>query len=309
MPDLDLDDVTLTTACLGRTLATPFFVAAITAGHANAFEFNRLLARVCRSRGWALGLGSLRRELTDESLLDEWKRFRDENPGLLLLANIGITQLNEVSVQKLRVLLDATGSAGLAVHTNPLQECLQPEGTPSFRGAAVALRLLCEELGRPVILKETGCGFSVSTLERLRKVRLAAIDVSGLGGTHWGRLEGARAKEKDSIRAQAAETFQEWGESTVASIRAARQALPKVEVWASGGIRTGLDAAKTLALGASMVGYAQPALVAAGQGEAALENWMKQQEFELKLALFCTGSTNPVALRCRPGVWRESHGI
>ncbi|MGZ3686176.1 MAG: alpha-hydroxy-acid oxidizing protein, partial [Bdellovibrionota bacterium] len=140
-------------------------------------------------------------------------------------------------------------------------------------------------------------GFSAKTLSRLRNVGLAAIDVSGYGGTHWGRIEGGRAPDTSPQRA-AAHTFRGWGMSTADSLEsAARLKLGKKEIWASGGIRSGLDAAKGIALGARKVGFAKPALEAALKGEAALDAWMSRIEFEMKIALFCSGHGNPESLR------------
>jgi len=182
---------------------------------------------------------------------------------------------------------------------NALQEVIQPEGTPTFTGGIKALRALATRLSVPLILKETGCGFSPRTLEKIRGLKLAAVDVSGLGGTHWGRIEGVRAERGgDSLRARTAETFANWGVTTVESVRAAAKILPKsTEIWASGGVRTGLDAAKFISLGATRVGFAKPALEAALLGERELAVWMETVEFELRTALFCAGYRTPAALR------------
>jgi isopentenyl-diphosphate delta-isomerase len=333
LPDLDLEEVALAEACLGKRLATPFFVAGMTAGHPDAPAINLLLAECCRERGWALGLGSQRRELdalvsSDGALQtggesgkpvgpDRWDRLKALAPELLIFSNIGISQLRGGTPESLRGLVDAVGAHALVVHLNALQESLQPEGTPQFRGAARALGEVCEAFrafGIPVVVKETGCGFSEATLRRVASLGVAAVDVSGLGGTHWGRVEGARAGELSGAEslARAAETFASWGLSTVASVRAAAKALPsEIEIWASGGVRSGLDAAKLIALGATRVGYAKPALEAALAGKQALLDWMRQQELELRIALFCTSSASPAELRSRGAregeVWRWEH--
>lgn len=304
LPELDLEEVRIESLCLGRPAKTPFYVAGMTAGHPDAFELNRRLALACQRRGWAMGVGSQRRELADSSAAREWPRLREEASGLTLFANLGLSQLIGAPVERVQELVDSIGAEALVVHVNALQEALQPEGTPRFKGGLAALKKLCAGLDAPVVLKETGCGFSAPTLERLNGVGLAAIDLSGLGGTHWGRIEGARAPEGSLLNA-AAETFRDWGESTVDSLLAARKTLSGVELWASGGVRSGLDAAKLLALGAERVGYAKPALEAALAGQEALENWMALQEYELRVALFCTGCVSPSVLRRkeRAGVW------
>ena len=153
----------------------------------------------------------------------------------------------------------------MIVHTNPLQECIQPEGTPHFKGGLQALENLCRDLAVPVILKETGCGFSRKTLEKLKGVGLAAVDVSGKGGTHWGRVE-ARRLPAGHVREAAGESFADWGHTTVDSLMAARGVEWPRELWASGGVRNGLDAAKLIALGADLVGLAKPVLEAALKG-------------------------------------------
>jgi isopentenyl-diphosphate delta-isomerase len=191
-------------------------------------------------------------------------------------------------------LVDSLEAGGIFIHANALQEALQPEGTPEFKGGLKALERLCRKSPVPVVLKETGCGFSRPTLQRLKNTGLAAVDVSGYGGTHWGRIEGGRAPEA-SLQRSAAATFAHWGISTVDSLLHAAGA--GLEIWASGGIRSGLDAAKAIALGAQKVGFAKPALERALQGEKALADWMELMEFELKVALFCSGAKNPAALR------------
>jgi isopentenyl-diphosphate delta-isomerase len=308
LPDLDLEEVRLESTRFGRPSPVPFYVAGMTAGHADAPELNRLLAVACQERGWAMGVGSQRRELeaAEGGSIDQWSALRREAPRVVLFANLGISQLIAACARggeawtAVRELVDSLEAQALFVHANALQEALQPEGTPRFKGAIPALERACRELGVPVGLKETGCGFSGATLRRLRETGLAAIDVSGLGGTHWGRIEGARSSA-GSLLAQAAATFAQWGEPTVDSMIAARRELGSgTELWASGGVRTGLDAAKLVALGASQVGFAKPALEAALAGRDELTRWMSAREHELRIALFCTGSASPAALRGNP---------
>lgn len=304
LPELDFSEVSLQDFSLGRPISTPFYVAGMTAGHPDAPKLNRELALACATRGWGMGVGSQRRDI--EGLpggsLDQWKLIRDEAPGIELFANIGLAQLIGVPVEAVRELVENLGGRALAVHLNPLQEVMQPEGTPTYKGGIQAIRRLVEQMDVPVLLKETGCGFSRATLTRLKDIRISAIDVSGLGGTHWGRIEGARAT---GIRQEAARTFGNWGVSTLDSVVNTRAVLPSVEAWASGGVRTGLDAAKLIALGARRVGFARPALEAALEGPESLRTWMELREFELKVALFCTGCRTPEELRRRYDGARE----
>ncbi len=306
LPELAFREVTLSTSSLGQPIRTPFFVAGMTAGHPDAKTINARLAIACARRGWAMGVGSQRREL--ETQEPEARDLREQAPDLFLFANLGISQLISEPVEKIRRLVESIDAQALVIHANALQECLQPEGTPNFRGALKKLTEVCEKLGFPVILKETGCGFSPQTLKQLTEVGLRALDVSGLGGTHWGRIEGARAEEKNpgDLYALAAKTFAEWGEPTLDSVLTARKLLTGVEIWGSGGVRSGLDAAKLIALGAHRIGYAQPALESALQGEETLNRWMERQEFELKVALFCTGCKTPAELQNKEGVWKRN---
>ena len=310
LPEMDLSEVRLHESCLGQTLATPFFIAGMTMGHPDSAQINQTLAKLCQERGWAMGVGSQRRELEGRSLPDESKELRRSAPQAVLVANLGLSQAIACRSDQVQQLVDSLEAQAIAIHLNALQEAIQAEGTPQFRGGISTLARLVRDLKVPVIVKETGCGLSAQTLERISSVGVSAVDVSGLGGTHWGRIEGARSPSA-SLQRLAAQTFSRWGESTVDSVLAARRVLLKApnrpfSVWASGGVRSGLDSAKLIALGAQRVGYAQPALQAALAGEEALSAWMEQQEFELRVALFCTGSATPADLRKKEGVW--SHG-
>ncbi len=290
LPDLNFEEIKLNTVSFGKKIKTPFFISGITAGHQKATQINSIIGCACQKRGWAMGVGSQRRELSSDK--NEWESFRNKFKDLEIFSNIGVTQLISSPISDIKKIVKNLKAQALVVHTNPLQEVLQKEGTPNFKGGLLALEKVCNELDVPVVLKETGCGFSKNTLNRIKDLKLTALDVSGLGGTHWGRVEGGRAS-KNSILRNAAQSYKNWGEPTVSSLYFALKILPQnVELWGSGGVRSGLDAAKLLALGASRVGYAQPALKEALKGEQALLEWMELQEFELRVALFCTGSSS-----------------
>lgn len=305
LPELDFAEVTLETKFWSYPAASPFFFSSMTAGHHGGEALNVTLARVASLRRWPMGLGSQRRELTDPNAKEEWKRLRREAPKAFLFSNLGLSQLIQTPPAKVLALVDALEAGALIIHTNPMQEALQPEGTPQFKGGLKALEKICKSSPVPVILKETGCGFSPPTLKRLRNLGLAALDVSGYGGTHWGRIEGGRAPT-ESVQALAARTFAHWGESTLDSLENALRLRRKrtLEIWASGGIRSGLDAAKAIALGAEKVGFAKPALEAALGGDESLDAWMKRVEFELQVALFCSGCKSPQELR-KGKRWRK----
>jgi isopentenyl-diphosphate delta-isomerase len=296
LPDLDFESISLSTSFLGSSQKTPFFVAGMTAGHPDARMINERLAAAAARRGWGFGLGSQRREL-DEAFVDApIGAIRKAHPDLRILSNLGIAQLIGISRaqrwDRLQELLERSGADALAIHLNPLQEAVQAEGTRDFRGGRDAIQALLESVRVPVILKETGSGMSGAFLSRIADLKVHAVDVSGLGGTHWGRIEGMRAGEGSRSRSLG-ETFADWGVPTARSIENARKHLngTSIRIWASGGIRTGLDAAKCLALGAHAAGFARPALEAAIAGESALDRWMERVEDELRTAMFCTGSS------------------
>jgi isopentenyl-diphosphate Delta-isomerase len=300
LPNLNLSEISLETKFWGEK-ASPLFISSMTAGHHQGEAINITLAKVAAKKRWPMGVGSQRRELSDPKAKEEWKRVRKLAPKALLMGNLGLAQLIQTPLKNVLELANSLEASALFIHANALQEAIQPEGTPNFKGGLKALEKLAKASQVPVVLKETGCGFSKETLKRLKGIGLAAVDVSGFGGTHWGRIEGGRAADS-SPQAMAAKTFENWGESTVDSLLAAQGV--SLEIWASGGIRSGLEAAKAIALGARKVGFAKPALEAALQGEESLEKWMSQMEFELKVALFCTGCKTPEELR-KGKRWRK----
>ena len=307
LPEINFADVRIDTDFFGKSAASPCFISSMTMGHGEGEALNARLASVAAAKDWPMGVGSQRRELTDADSAAEAKRLRKAAPAATLFSNIGLAQLISAKPGEIARIVENLGAVALFVHCNSLQEAIQPEGTPNFAGGIRALAALTQSFATPVIVKETGCGFSAEDFRRLAETGVRAIDVSGYGGTHWGRIEGGRA-DLGSVRAEAAKTFAFWGEPTLDSLLTARDWQTAsgecTEIWASGGIRSGLDAAKCLALGAAKVGFAKPALAAAQAGEASLAAWMECIEFELKVALFCTGSASPGELG-KGGKWRR----
>lgn len=307
LPELDLQDVRLETPFFGRPQAAPFFISSMTAGHEQGLALNIRLATIAAARRWPMGLGSQRRELESTEARRESRELRKHAPGAVFFANLGLAQVINAPPGEIQRVVDALEAQALIVHLNPLQEAIQPEGTPQFRGGMQALaKLRRSGISCPLIVKETGCGLSAVDIALLVEAGVDVIDVSGYGGTHWGRIEGDRAKV-NSVAASVAKTFAFWGVSTLDSLEqaiAAKANGAQVGIWASGGIRSGLDAAKALALGASAVGFAQPVLAKLLEGDAALLEWMDTVEQELRVALFCTGAESPVDL-CKGKRWRK----
>lgn len=289
LPDLDLSAVRMDTVRFSSPVSTPFIVSSMTAGHQNAVSINHNLVAACVENKWAMGVGSQRRELSDDNAADEWRELRKLYPKASLFGNLGIAQLIVTPIAKILRLCEVLEAEALIIHCNPLQESIQPEGTPQFKGCWQAIESLVHQLGLPVIVKETGCGFNGKTIQRLDSLGVSAIDVSGLGGTHWGRIEGHRAVDSP-LHQQVANSFRNWGISTLDSLLQARALSLSCEIWGSGGVRHGLDAAKLIALGASTIGFAKPLLAPALESAEAVSLKMQQIEYELKVAMFCTGS-------------------
>ncbi|HRO67906.1 MAG TPA: type 2 isopentenyl-diphosphate Delta-isomerase [Pseudobdellovibrionaceae bacterium] len=305
LPDLDFSDIDLRTKFQNHVLSVPFFISSMTAGHEHGEEMNRRLAVFSQERGLLMGVGSQRKELQNGTAAQEWKKIRSEAPRAVLLGNLGMAQLIESGTEPVLRLIENLQAAGIFIHLNPLQEVLQLEGTPRFKGGLRALEALVKASPVPVIVKETGSGFSRPTLERFQNAGVAAVDVSGRGGTHWGRVETLRINETD-WRSQSGSVFADWGVSTVQSMMNAKELSLRYQLWASGGVRNGLDVAKLTALGAEMVGLAQPWLQAVMSPEpmTALATLADRIEYELKVALFCTGSRTPSELR-EKWTWRK----
>ena len=291
LPEMDFSEVDISTQIFNKTLKTPFVVTGMTGGWDGSLEINRSIAHACEKRGWVMGVGSQRRQIFDPAAGKEWQEIRKECPHLILLGNIGLSQLIQTETAIIEDLVSSLKASAMVIHTNPLQEALQPEGTPQFKGGLKALENLCRKLSVPVILKETGCGFSKKTLQTLSEIGLFAVDISGYGGTHWGRIEGDRT-DKEHFLYGASEAFKNWGISTVDSLCFAKEVKKDYEVWASGGIRNGCDSAKALVLGAGRIGIARPIIQSALKGENELDKMMARLEYELKIALFCSGCKN-----------------
>ena len=289
LPDFNFSDISIQSTRFNNPIEKPFIISSMTAGHSNALTINRSLIEACSQSNWAMGVGSQRRELTDKTAAFEWTTLRRDFPKVHLFSNLGIAQLITTPLSAIERLTEALSAQALIIHCNPLQEIIQPEGTPDFKGCWEAIERLVKAQITPVIVKETGCGFSINTLCRLNELGVAAVDVSGVGGTHWGRIEGHRAVN-DPLRQQAAITFRNWGIDTLQSVKNALSIKPIFEIWGSGGVRNGLDAAKLFALGATTVGFAKPMLEAALQSTEQVLTQMAVIEYELKTAMFCTGS-------------------
>lgn len=310
LPEVDFEDIDLSVEFLGTQLRAPLVIAAMTGGHEDAFEINAILARAAQRHGLAMGLGSQRAALKDPELAYTYEVARAEAPDTFLIANIGAAQLipqaeeqPALSCDEVQRAIDMVRADALAVHLNFLEEVVQPEGDSRASGCRDALAALIASLGpdTPVVVKETGAGISTSVADWIAKAGAAAIDVGGRGGTSFAALEARRALlQQDAARARVGELFRDWGIPTPASVAAA--AATNLPIIATGGVRNGLDMAKAIALGATVVGLARPMLQAAHEGEAAVSDSIEQFLLELRTAMFLTGSPNLEALSRAPSV-------
>jgi isopentenyl-diphosphate delta-isomerase len=292
-PVVAAEDVDMHVTFLGKRVAAPVFVSAMTGGPRRAGELNRQLARVCQRMGLALALGSGRPLLRDETLADSYD-VRAEAPDIPLLANIGIAQAAGLPTERLAWLVERTRADALVVHVNFAMEAIQPEGDRDPGPVAETLSRLKRELGSPVVVKEVGCGFTRAQLELIAGTGVDWIDVAGAGGTSWIRIEGLRGTIEDR---RLAATFSTWGIPTAASLGWAAQ-LGLGNVIASGGVRTGLDVARSLVMGARLAGMALPLIRALdGAGEQGLERCLSGVIRELALAVHLCGRRSVSGMR------------
>jgi len=308
LPEVDRCDIALATEFLGTPLQAPLFIAGMTGGHRTAHDVNAVLARAAQRHGLAMGVGSQRAALRKGELAYTYTVVREQAPTAFIVANIGAPQLiaqgpanPPLSPDEVAHAVQMVNANALAVHLNFLQESVQPEGERKARGCAEAIARVVREVQVPVIAKETGAGLSRETAVRLKALGVKALDVGGVGGTSFAAIEGLRAEAQGEARYERLGVLlRDWGVPTpVSVIGAIESGLPLV---ATGGIRTGVDAAKALALGATLVGVARPLLQAALEGDAAVDVWIEQFLEELRTVLFLTGSGDIAELRNKPRV-------
>jgi len=301
VPSDDLLDVDLTTQMFGHRLAAPIVIVPMTGGHADAAELNATLGEAAQILGLAVGVGSQRAALREPSLAPTFAAVRRRAPDAFVFANIGACQLvgqgaeSAVTVADVRRAVDMVGATALTVHLNVVQELIQTEGDRATGRLLDALAAVVDEVGVPVVAKETGAGMTASDAERLRQIGVAGLDVGGAGGTSFARIEAARAERVGDARGvRLGHVFGDWGVPTVSSLLEVRGAgLPVI---ATGGVRHGLDAARGLALGASAVGIGRLAIEAAREGVSALVSVLEGILEELAVAMVLTGADDVAGL-------------
>ncbi|MCB2202507.1 type 2 isopentenyl-diphosphate Delta-isomerase [bacterium] len=288
LPELALTDVDMSQTLFGKHQRVPVLVSSMTGGTDKAARINRILATAAQEVGLAMGLGSQRAAIKDPSLVSTFK-VRRFAPDILLFANLGAVQFNYgYGVEECRRAVEMIEADALILHLNPLQEALQPEGDSNFADLAKKIGEVVQQLEVPVIIKEVGWGISKQTAKRLLELGVAAIDVAGAGGTSWSQVEMHRID--DPYRSQTAGAFIEWGIPTAESIINVRDLDETVPLFASGGLRSGIDVAKCLALGANLGGMAGLFLKAADKSEENAINTMKMIADQIQIAMFASGA-------------------
>jgi isopentenyl-diphosphate delta-isomerase len=290
LPEVALKDVALDTSFLGKHLRIPLLISSMTGGTPEAQLINRRLAEGAQEAGIAMGLGSLRAALRMPHLLDSY-RVRDVAPDILLFSNLGAVQLNTgLGLSDCQRAVELVEADALILHLNPLQEALQSDGDTDWRGLLDKIEALCANLAVPVVAKEVGWGISEAVARQLCDAGVSAIDVAGAGGTSWSHVEMHRAQNERHRRLCA--SFADWGIPTADSLVQVRSALPHVPLIASGGLQSGMDLAKTLALGADLGGIAGPFLKAADVSAEFVRELAGELAEALRIIMFCLGITS-----------------
>ena len=284
LPELDLAEVDVRVRFLDRELQAPLLISCMTGGTEKATRINRHLAIAAEEVGIAVGVGSQRKAIEEPALAASFE-MRRYAPSVPLLANLGAVQLNYgFGLDECRAAVEMIEADALVFHLNPLQEAIQPEGQCDFKNLLGRMGEVAARLEVPVIAKEVGSGISAATATALEAEGIGIVDCAGVGGTSWALIEAARARDREI-----GDLFGDWGISTPENIRQLAR-VPGLQVIGSGGVRSGLDAAKALALGADLVGMARPFLEAAVESSEAVVEKARQVTRELSIAMFCAGS-------------------
>lgn len=290
LPEIDLGKIDTSVEFLGKTIALPFLISSMTGGTEDAYRINQNLAMNAGKFNLAMGVGSQRAGLEDQSTMQTFK-VRDFAPNIFLLANLGAVQLNYgFSIEHCQEAIDAIGADALVLHLNPLQEALMEDGDTNFSGLLGKIERVCRKLEAPVIVKEVGWGISVEVARHLIDAGVKAIDVAGAGGTSWSEVE--KHRMKSNLRREIASAFKDWGIPTAVCIEEIHKFIPEIPLIASGGLKNGIDIAKCVSLGACMGGMARQFLLAAAESAEALEKRITGYQRQFIVAMFAVGALN-----------------
>lgn len=310
LPEVNRKDINLSTSFLGKKFNAPLIVGAMTGGTEEAIPINTAIAEAVEKLGLGMGLGSQRAAIEDQKLEKTYSVARKAAPNAFLIANIGGVQLvHGYGIKEVRKVVEMIDADAIAIHLNALQEAVQPEGQTNFKGVLAKIAQVAGELDKPVIVKETGAGISAEDAKALQEAGVKAIDVGGVGGTSFAAVEYYRGKTS------LGEAFWDWGIPTAVSIVESTQSA-KLPVIASGGVRSGMDVAKALALGVSLASVSQPVLEAAVKGSVETEKLLSRFIEELRNVLFLVGAKDvaglckvPLVISGGTAEWLKSRGF
>lgn len=288
LPEIDLKEIDLSQKIFNKNISIPILISSMTGGTPQAFQINQLLAQAAEKFGMAMGVGSQRAAIENHALIETFnvRRFA---PNILLFANLGAVQLNYgYGSNECKRAVEMIDADSLILHLNPLQEAVQLEGDTNFSGLLRKIEIICHDLPVPVVVKEVGWGISESLAKQLISAGVAAIDVSGAGGTSWSQVE--RFRLSDPIGIKVAEAFLDWGIPTADALIRVKSSFPDIPIFASGGLKSGMDVAKSLALGANLAGMAGVFLKAAVESFDRLLETITIFERIIRISMFVTGS-------------------
>jgi len=294
LPEINLSDVDTSISVFDKSLSLPLMISSITGGTEKAHEINRILASSAQKYNIAMGVGSQRIGIEQDWRMGTFD-IRKYAPDVLLFANLGAVQFNNAfTANDCKKAVEVIGADALILHLNPLQEALMEGGDTNFSGILKKIEQVCKHLNVPVVIKEVGWGISAHTARKLVDAGVQAIDVAGAGGTSWSEVE--KYRTADPIRKRIAEGFRGWGIPTAEAIVKIREELPDVLLFASGGLKNGIDIIKCIALGANLGGIARRILIAAMDSQKALDTYIEELSLQIQIAMFAIGAENISAI-------------
>jgi isopentenyl-diphosphate Delta-isomerase len=298
LPELDYDEIDLSTRFLDKSFSAPLIIDSMTGGTDEAFLINKRLGKIAEKYGFGMGLGSQRAGLKSEKLIESYSIARKVAPNAFLIANIGGAQLSDgLSTADIIKIIKMIDADALAIHLNPLQELIQPEGEPRFKGILQRISNLVHDIDIPIIVKEVGSGISADVALRLEKSGVRSINVAGSGGTSWAGIEKIRADQHNEyIKSHLGELFWDWGIPTALSILLVSRSV-KIPIIASGGLRNGLEIAKCMILGSNLCAMAFPFLKRAAKSEEELEKFTQLILSEIRSTMFLLGTKDIESLK------------
>ena len=317
LPEINKHSIKLSTTVFGHKFAAPLIVGAMTGGTTEATRINAAIAEAVETLRLGMGVGSQRAAIENAKLEKTFAIVRKKAPNAFLIANLGGIQLvNGYGLREVKKAIEIIDADAVAIHLNPLQEAVQPEGQTKFKGVLEKIGEIASAVDKPVIVKETGSGIAAEDAEKLEAAGVKGIDISGAGGTSFAAVEYYRATgQENNAQRLLGDAFWDWGIPTVVSLVETAQTV-KIPVIASGGVRSGVDMAKALALGASLASLSQPVLQAANKGAKDTESALAFLMEELRNAMFLVGAGKveqlakvPVVVTGKTAEWLKTRGF